>query len=260
MWNQKYLYLSACCSSTLDNAPYGVLWDATRLSQGLAPDLLPGIADESWLNQSQLRQQFPIEKLPDPSSSTAWTSALHSCFDGENAVVFSGKLVKSDNADQFEFKMNPMTMDRSYRLQRRFGADRFLEITISIRHINNIERFVSWLSNQQHYFLGRHWFPFFVKDVSRKSKVTSDSNGRKTHQTDQKLRVYFFASGGDSFRKGEFPAPDAGCQPHTRTTVARSDFLQWAIGLEKNREQPICKLFSRLSLSMSSVLSLKTLC
>ena len=149
----------------------------------------------------------------------------------------------------YNFTMFPLKMERSYRLQRRFGADRFMEITVSRTDMQDPEQFAKWIVGSIHYFLGRHWIPFFVKDATeRRANISSSSDEQKT-RVDQKVRLYFLAAFGDEFRGNGKVTYESRDKFKPQPNITTSEFLRWALDVEDNSQQTVCKLFSRISLS-----------
>ncbi len=193
--------------------------------------------------------------LPERSSSIAWAKA------GENfeRVSLSGRLKFTDqtNGPVFDLTLNPLKIDSSYRLARRFGHDRFCVIGIpsigpeglpSSLKPNNAaalvvrEAIIKWLVQRAHLFLGRTWRAFFVKPEGRKTK-----KGIKSSPNDIRFRIYFFAEDGAGFRcepvKGEV---DPRMPNHAPMSV--KELVEWFMASKNNADQPALKFFSRLAL------------
>lgn len=216
-----------------------------------------------WDTQFKLRAaiaQLPVfqnKQLPQPSSHEAWDCALKSFQSSSKAVTLSGELVfnSDSNGPLFSLKLSPLQVDRSHRAARRFGADRFLELLIPypecIRKASkDKEKFadviVRWLTGKKHYFLGRRWAAFFLKPG------TTAKSTRKDAPDVYRLRVWFFACEGDSFRRatnGQLPSATDATTPDRRTTVKLCRFIDWLIGGLGTTDQQVPKLFSRISLS-----------
>ena len=206
---------------------------------------------QKWHSQSQFRAQFANKvELPPPSDNDAWKAALTDCSKDDSSVIFSGQLTpKHKGSNAYSFEMLPMKMDRSHRLQRRFGADRFMEIGVSRSDIQNPEQFAKWIVGSVHYFLGRRWIPFFVKDATeRRASISSSSDEQRT-RVDQKVRLYFFAAFGNEFRGDSAATYESRDMFKPQPNVTSSEFLRWALDIHDNSQQTVCKLFSRISLS-----------
>lgn len=247
------------------------MWEFTRLKAGLIDaydedEIINNIELESdsepqwqrqqqqqqkWYSQSQFRAQFANTlDLSPPSDKDTWRAALTDCSKNDSSVVFSGQLsLKHKGSNAYNFTMFPLKMERSYRLQRRFGADRFMEVTVSRTDIQDSEQFAKWLVEDIHYFLGRRWIPFFVKDATeRRAKISFPSDEQKT-RVDQKVRLYFFAAFGDEFRGSGVVTYESGDMSKPQPNIASGEFLRWALDVDDNSQQTVCKLFSRISLS-----------
>ncbi|KAM4057214.1 RNA dependent RNA polymerase domain-containing protein [Hirsutella rhossiliensis] len=256
----------------LNEAPLAVIWEVTRFLQhcgvGAAEYELTYEPNQQWHNQTSLRamhvNQGPFcgKGLPVRSEEQAYTLALDGFQSDVKAVTLSAELVprSSDTGSFYEFRLNPLRLELGHRLNRRFGADRFLEIVMPSplssqeelasykQNTNCAERIIRWLTASTHYFLGRHWTPFFTREF----KKTCQSAAGKSQYLQ---RVYFFASDGNIFR---MPDPRSGVPPlqEARTPNRRSKMplhrlLDWAIEIQRNSKKPIPKLFARLALSLS---------
>ena len=245
------------------------MWEYTRLKAGLIDaynedEVINNIARESdderqwqrqqqqqnWHLQSRFRAQFAnTMDLPLPSDKDAWKAALTDCSKNDSSVIFSGQLsLKHKGSNVYNFTMFPLKMERSHRLQRRFGADRFMEITVSRTDMQEPEQFAKWIVGSIHYFLGRHWIPFFVKDATERRANASSSDDQKT-RVDQKVRLYFFAAFGNEFRGSGEVAYESRNKFKPQPNITSSEFLRWALDVDDNSQQTVCKLFSRISLS-----------
>lgn len=178
-------------------------------------------------------------------------------------VALSAELVYNQNltGPLYNLRLHPLKLELGHRLARRFGADRFLEITFPppsassddkpkiLEHDqHSLEKIVNWLIRSCHYFLGRCWRPFFIRTV--KGKKASKANKGAPPE-----RLYLFAYNGDNFRDPNpldgIPLLKEALKIEIRSKMKLSDLLRWAISIDKklNSEQPVTKLFSRLALS-----------
>lgn len=158
----------------------------------------------------------------------------------------------------FRLELQPLSIDRTSRLSRRFGCDRFLKVAIPFLADLNFKetlknsagdwKFMTeeWISSMPHSFLGRTWQWFFVKDAPKKNVTSHTSKAKKTSLS--KLHHhYFFATMSPDFRErrtlaGGQSLVDGG------TNLDLSAMLRWLIPFEANKEQLYLKLFSRISL------------
>lgn len=174
--------------------------------------------------------------LPEKSSSLAWRKAI----DKYDGTSLSGNLKYSSKAETpiFEFSLNPLRSERSYRLSRQFGGDRFFAIEMPGISTESFpaylksyamalrEDIIGWLVNTEHRFLGRTWRAFYVKPEPRKNR------GSAKGSIDSKFRVYFFASESNN----DF-----------------DDFVKWFLPFKHNLNQPCLKFFARLGLGAYAV-------
>ncbi|PNP54039.1 hypothetical protein THARTR1_05246 [Trichoderma harzianum] len=238
----------------LTHAPLAVIWEVTRAALHCKVSLdqfdLVYKPNDSWHDQNSMRDAisnhhlFHGKSLPPSSDPVAWHTALGDFQTKVKAVTLSADLVYNQDSTGplYSLQLHPLKLELGHRLARRFGADRFLEITIpslsgsaeeeppSIlkKDPKSLEKIVDWLTKPDHYFLGRTWKPFFVRTVKGK-KISG------TTRTD-----------------GISPLAEA-LETKARTKMKLSGLLKWAIGIdnERNSEQPVTKLFSRLALSLS---------
>ncbi|OPB39081.1 QDE1, RdRP protein [Trichoderma guizhouense] len=260
----------------LTHAPLAVIWEITRAALHCKASLdqfdLLYEPNDSWHDQSSLRDAisnhhlFHGKSLPPSSDPVAWHTALGDFQTKVKTVTLSADLVYNQDSTGplYSLQLHPLKLELGHRLARRFGADRFLEITIPSpsgsgsadeepdvlkKDPKSLEKIVNWLTKPEHYFLGRTWKPFWVRNV--KGKKISGTN--RTTAVD---RVYFFACDANNFRpsaaNGISPLEEA-LETKARTKMKLSGLLKWAIGIdnERNSEQPVTKLFSRLALSLS---------
>ncbi len=193
-------------------------------------------------------------QLPEESSRAAWTLAEEAF----EEVAISGRLSFREqlSGPLFEFRLNPLKLESSYRLSRKFGSDRFCVITIpglgpdglpahlASDHAAARDCIIRWLVGTEHHFLGRKWRVFFTKPESTKKRLRSS----RTAFNYAKDRIYFFAEDGVGFRhhvahSGE---QDPRRTSHLRMTVEH--LIQWFMPLDLNQDQYWLKLFARLAL------------
>jgi hypothetical protein len=145
---------------------------------------------------------------------------------------------KSDNNPLFQLKLQPMVL-KSSRLERRFGSDRFLKVTLPSferqlpRHVQGKElqsALLKWLLAPKD-FLGRTWRIYDIKTL-KSSKSSSKRSCKVNNDHLKHLDVYFFATAG------------LGIAP-----VSWSYMINWQISIKDNLEQSLLKAFARLPLS-----------
>ncbi|UKZ88673.1 uncharacterized protein TrAFT101_004417 [Trichoderma asperellum] len=261
----------------LTEAPLAVMWEITRaaLHCNVPLDqfdlLYEPKSNDIWHNQRNLRDTiskhplFHGKSLPQSSDSGAWQTALGDFQTNAKTVTLSAELAynQDPSGPLYSLRLHPLKLELGHRLARRFGADRFLEMTIPPPSASSddkpkildedkesLKKIVDWLTRSPHYFLGRCWRPFFVRTI--KGKRASGANKGAPPE-----RLYFFAYNGDCFR--DFDTPDGipllqePLGIRSRRKMKLSDLLRWVINIdnERNSEQPVTKLFSRLALSLS---------
>ena len=192
-------------------------------------------------------------KIPEKSSQTAWDSAL----DDFEGVHLSGKLRFSNAKEDaiFDIALNPMKIEKSFRLSRKFGSDRFMDLQIpglgedslpkSLKTSPEIFRsaFVKWLISGQHVFLGRVWRPFFI----RPEKPKKSFKGSRPESDPSRFRIFFFAENGNGFSSQR--AEGSGeVDPRHRQSLSVEDLIRWFMPFENNINKQCLKFFSRLAL------------
>ncbi|KAL8737270.1 MAG: hypothetical protein Q9181_001856, partial [Wetmoreana brouardii] len=207
-----------------------------------------------WSNLATVARKYGLT-LPERSSLVAWERSGQD-FRG---VALTGSLVFAEQASDrvFEFKLNPLKIEPTYRLARKFGSDRFFILSIPSIESKNLpinlrsdpharEAIVEWLVNSEHLFLGRKWRTFYVK---RESNRKLGSNTRSS-LSDSKYRVYLFAESCGSIpatAQGDGRDPKIFAQP----TMTRKQLIDWFMPAKANRNQPALKFFTRLAIGVS---------
>ena len=200
--------------------------------------------------------------FPERPSTEAWEAALGDFSTRGNVAVLSLSLDLSGRSGGplFHVRMNPVTLQQGYRLARRFGADRFLEVTMPSLHTardlppsmkeDGPGQIAKWLTDGPHDFLGCRWAPFFLRDAGYKKPPTEFRLGPESEKAVFKDRVTFFAESGFGFR----PLPDGVPYPVPsekldQKYICRVDtMLEWLLQPAENAEQPHLKLFTRIQL------------
>ncbi|KAL6884940.1 RNA dependent RNA polymerase domain-containing protein [Trichoderma longibrachiatum] len=257
----------------LTQAPLAVIWEITRAALHCKVSLeqfdLLYEPNDSWHDQTKLRDiisrhsLFHGKSLPPASDSVAWKTALADFQTKIKTVTLTAEFVyNQDGGPLYSLRLHPLRLELGHRLARRFGADRFLEILIPspssssdedpkvLKEAKSLEKIVEWLTKSRHYLLGRTWKPFYVRGVKGK-KISS------TTRSAPQDRVYLFACDANNFRTPSIadgiPPLEEALETKRRTKMKLSGLLKWAVGVdnERNCQQPITKLFSRLALSLS---------
>ena len=188
--------------------------------------------------------------------------AWKQCEQGFKEVALSGLLKLSEQPSEgvFEFKLNPLKVERTYRLARKFGHDRFFVLSvpsIEPQHLpphlrsdpNAQQSILDWLEHSEHSFLGRKWRAFYVKpEGNRKAGPHSSIT-----LNDGKFRVYLFAENGCDFAASK-NSGEKDPRIINHTPMGRKEVVEWFVSLKINRDQPALKLFSRISLGLSTLI------
>lgn len=198
---------------------------------------------------------------PESSSKDAWKKAGDS-FDG---VVLTGDLtyLEQRGSSVFDFRLKPLKIERSYRLSRRFGSDRFFILGMPGLAAENLPSYlkseaasirrgiIHWLVNSEHRFLGRVWRAFYVKPPPT-NRVRKNDQGSFN---EIKHRVYFFAVDGHDFSPRINPS-----SPKRHEAMTVKDLLEWFMPTAVNLEQPCLKFFARLALGLRTLASCTKWC
>ncbi|MCJ1401803.1 hypothetical protein MMC11_005020 [Xylographa trunciseda] len=200
--------------------------------------------------------------MPEKSNLEAWSRAEK---DPED-VVFAGDLKFSNDirAPMFQLQLKPLKTDRSYRLARKFGGDRFFILGIpglTERELPSYLRsgagsvrsaIISWLLETEHHFLDRTWRAFFVKPQQtstkvRKAKISSFNSIRH--------RIYLFAVDGRGFKRRSRLTRSSSATEGGHVAMTVQELLEWIIPFEQNADQSCLKLFARISLALTNTVS-----
>ena len=260
--------------SSLKSAPLPIRYEITRVCSYAKVSLdnieFPNV-DWSELHDYErlwdyLRNHNELKGrgFPERSNQEAWTASLGSFECGFYGVLLSAKIKfnKSQEGPLFSIQLQPLKIEKSHRLGRRFGNDRFFEISLpdlygmkaptlvgianEINHTDACRKvIVEWMTHRQHEFLGISWGAFFLKDARPRKKKLQLS----PEETENVISsyVYFFATDGLGFQEsGHIPLRGEISTMHTKMTV--NALLNWLIPLEQNRKQKSLKLFSRIGL------------
>lgn len=241
--------------------PFRQLYEVSRVSMqcDLPHDAISGLLNRVYESYDRLWSALDDAarsagaQMPERSSSVAWEKAEQN-FEG---VALSGKLGFREEAGGpvFDFKLNPLKLESSYRLSRKFGSDRFCVMTLpglgpeslpphlKTDHTAFRDGIIKWLVDTEHEFLGRKWRAFYTKPDASKRRLKAP---RSTFN-EAKYRIFFFAENGADFRQeGHEGEQDPRISSHTRMTVEQ--LIKWFMPFEPNQSQPSLKLFARLAL------------
>ena len=209
--------------------------------------------DDLWSNL-QLEAEKCAVAMPERSNLAAWKQS-EAMFIG---VAMTGSLsfVEQPGGQVFEFKLNPLKIEPSFRLARKFGRDRFFILDIPSLNPSDLpdhlrsdpnarNAILDWLVHCQHCFLGRKWRAFFVRHENTK-KVRSGFQNRY-HEVKRCHRVYLFAESGSDFQtstKGGEKDP----RMFEHSPMTRKELIDWFMPAKNNKDQQALKFFSRLAL------------
>jgi hypothetical protein len=219
--------------------------------------------DKLWLFLRDL-PQLQGKTFPPRSERAAWEAAKTGFTSNgaglELGVILSGSLTfdMSDSMSPlFQFRLRPLTLDKTHRLSRRLGEDRFIQIDMPhlqgrflpklLQGDRGQDFLLKWLVGRRHWLFGRCWRVFHCKPKERKEK--GEKKKKKDKPSDPAHCVYFFAVDG----QGIFPSGSSTSMrfepPEERHTVIEIDALLNMVRLtRKNQNQSYLKLFSRTSL------------
>ncbi|RAR14531.1 rna-directed rna polymerase 2 [Stemphylium lycopersici] len=233
---------------SLKNIPYPVLFACQRvalesdvalekIALSAATRSLPANSEAFWdsIDGYLRKANKPTVRMRD--TNRFW-QAEKQHFDG---FTFKGKIVLSPKQTGPIMCLNSLAIqaDRSCRLERMFGSDRFLyldfpkfEASKSIRQnmaeMQQIQtQFQEWLQGE-HSFLGRKWRPFHIENLKR-SKISRRGEG------EHDKRIVLFATEGL-------------CMEHPYTV---GQMLNKFLPLDTNQHQGFCKASARIELGLS---------
>lgn len=208
-----------------------------------------------WKDQKALRsvlgEAFRGHSLPPAADPDAW-AAVSFTQGNQQHIVFSASLefatIKSSSP--LRLRLQPLKLDKSHRLGRKYGPDRFLELLVPCPDSSNLpsslkdkpfyDDLLDWLTRRPHSFCGRRYRPFYLKPGGQRTPAKHLNFGPepKPIYTD---RIFFFAENGVDIARCERPS----------TPV--ESMISWALDLKEgsNDSQPVLKLFQRLALVLS---------
>ncbi|KAI4662225.1 uncharacterized protein J4E79_004514 [Alternaria viburni] len=236
----------------LEHIPYHILFICERLAIDHSIsilDLVSGMdiatvssdAEAFW---SFIDEHRKIPRMKLRESNRLWQAAKRD-FDG---FTFRGHINLSPKRTGpiLNLTLLPVQSDRSCRLERMFGSDRFLYLYTPVFDFSETNRFTgerlqqicnqfqAWLLTE-HHFLNRKWRVFHVEDVKK------PKTARPKDMVYDK-RIVLFATEGCGIE-----------QPYSVGQML-DRFLPFHI----NRHQSFCKAFARIELGLSRTTS--TLC
>lgn len=196
------------------------------------------------------------KSLPEKSSLTAWERASNT-YDG---VSLTGDLKYAEQPEGpiFEFRLNAMKVERSYRLARKFGGDRFCVVGLpGVSHRNlpgylkqnhSVVRqsIIKLLVDTDFCFLGRIWRAFYLKPSNKKTR-----RGKKIDFNEPNFQIYFFAQDGHDF--GSQPLTgEVDPRGNLHSPMSIEKLVDWFMPAKYNTGQTCLKFFTRLALGVSN--------
>jgi hypothetical protein len=225
--------------------------------------------DSLW-NVLKSQPALRDKDFPEKSNRRAWTTSLERVQKGFHDVVFSAKLKFNSSQDGpfFNFELQPLILEVSHRLGRRFGNDRFVEMSIPGLSSNKLPKLlkdakqaghgdacrkviVEWMTREKHNFLGISWEVFYLKDNKKKRRKLNLSADEDI-DNHPNYTVFLLATDGVGFQAGN-TMPPRGEHPHRRTKMTVAAMVNWLMPLEQNKQQKCPKLFSRIALGKTNI-------
>ncbi|OAX83776.1 hypothetical protein ACJ72_01860 [Emergomyces africanus] len=177
----------------------------------------------------------------------------------------------------FKLTLHPLKFMRSYRFCRRFGSDRFLEMTYPTlteppAHLVRKEDLVEkellleaisrWMATSEHHLVGRVWRGLYLEDIQNKPKKATKRDagwvgGMSAVDNPHKQKAVFFATDGIDFRRARDrqDVPPQGETSGQRTSMSIDALVNWHMPITHNNDNSDMKLFQRLRLGLSRTLS-----
>jgi hypothetical protein len=242
--------------SCLDSLPFPVVYEITRVFlhagvplselEGLIP--LPSNLEDQDTLHAFFKDFPPLKGLPLPERcpSEVWAAALNGYRRGSHAVVFAGSLQVTSGGSPLQLQLAPLKLDRSHRLGRRWGHDRFLEIIVPQFASCHQKVIYDWLVDSAHPLLGRNWMPFHTKPKDRVRK----QGGSRENSKEAAVRMFFFATSGIGFCNNTeaIHDPDYSGNPPIMSIPVLLNRIR---PTRKNGSKPALKLYARTDLVVS---------
>lgn len=187
---------------------------------------------------SSLEEHPKVKLVKYKDSDRLWSAAKRN-YEG---FTFKGQInIRSKQSGPiFQLDLHPILQDKSCRLQRKFGTDRFLYLNVpelsgkrwTGGNRNDLklirERWEEWL-HTEHRFLNRKWRVFHFEPM--KKPKTKGRAADVTHRS----RIVLFATEGLGIDE--------------KFTVGQ--MLNWFLPFAENLNQSFCKAFARYDLGLS---------
>ncbi|ORY13850.1 RNA dependent RNA polymerase-domain-containing protein [Clohesyomyces aquaticus] len=207
--------------------------------QDVAHDIGPGWLDyDNFWHTVKTHPNCVNTIIHDPKR--AWSTIKK----GLDGYTFKGRVVLNNrrSGPVFTMELLPLAADKSCRLQRKFGTDRFLYLTFpSLNSKTKSERFRRddlvqiqeqfklWFKTE-HSFLGRKWRAFHLEPIKKGKMASRDSN-----QNGNNNRIVLFATEGQDIEE----------------PLSLGGMMDWFFPFALNKNQSFCKAFARFDLGLS---------
>ena len=256
-----------CLLSTPLHVRYEIIRIFIHASVSLDSLVLPDSLQ--WDNYDSLwaflRRLPALQNRPFPERlcKDVWDACQNEFRRGSRGIAMSGSLRYSDSTSPgplFRFQLEPLKLEQTYRLRRRFGNDRFLELDIpnlTGRRIPEVLKqcpngksiVIEWLFQDMHPIFGRFWVPFWTRPKDVKDRKVGNIEQQSDIDNGVAHRIYFFAVHGFGFEEN-YKTPKESETVDTRTAMSVESLLNWIRPTWENKDQSYLKLFARTSLGM----------
>jgi hypothetical protein len=224
-----------------------------------------------WTDYSTLcniLRKLPVmdgKVFPEKVGNEVWHAANNGFQSGHHGVTMTGSLRynTSSTGPLFLFQLEPLKLDRTHRLGRRFGCDRFLEIDIPRLSGTRIPQIIKDVGENgegrkiilewfvtMHQLMRRIWQYFVAKKLDTKKKKGILPQSQPEIDSESRYRLYFFAIDGDEFlpNKG---TPKANEDMKSRSAWSVEKLLNFLRPTLENSNESVTKLDARTPLGLS---------
>jgi len=227
----------------------------------------PGASfEDAWNVIKTLFQRAGHPFLPPKSELEDWTTVQNRYEDVESNKVVSltARLDWGENPSKalFDFRLNPMRLEESCRLHRKFGADRFMVVSAPLFTESQMPRnirppdgdqtslhnkIMDWLATGIHHIAGRLWRVYYIEHEKYKTKK------KQKPKEGQRQKLFLFAIDGLDLvprTVGELKLPIE--RMHGRhQAITLEELTEWHMSFDANKSSTDLKLFSRWSIAHS---------
>lgn len=184
------------------------------------------------------RERMPIvsEKVWDLAGSDSWPPEL------SMTACLEPQILSQRTNSLFKLRLNPVAYnEKSNRLVRKFGPDRFLKVMVpSASQIKTLtggqlneecyeSQILKWLNTPGKRLLGCRWVAFFNKPAKFTQKQ------KKRYRRESGREVMFFAEEGPGLE-----------------TMTREVVLNWFLDMRLNADMSSCKAYARIEMGFST--------